>query len=208
MRGVGRVIRERRRELGVTQEQLERASGVSQTHISQIERGHTSRPEMGTLAAIADALSMPARDLLVAAGWIVVEQDAGECVAVAVQGTLPGDGGDGGQLMTIHALPAMLAGATAPFALVVATDDLRPWCIERGAYLIVDGDPARLPADGDLVVVRPAGGGATLARWVVTPSGVRLVDASGVTLGVGSEARLSLVGVYVYHLPPLPLATR
>jgi len=52
---VGRRVKQARRELGMTLKQVATASGMSPTHISEIERGKTS-PTVGALRKIAGAL--------------------------------------------------------------------------------------------------------------------------------------------------------
>lgn len=53
---MGIQIKERREELGMTQEELSRKSGVSRQTISAIETGKYGNILVGTLAAIALAL--------------------------------------------------------------------------------------------------------------------------------------------------------
>jgi transcriptional regulator with XRE-family HTH domain len=52
---IGRRIRTVRRERGLTLRQVASAAGLSATHISEIERGHTT-PTVGALLRIAQAL--------------------------------------------------------------------------------------------------------------------------------------------------------
>jgi transcriptional regulator with XRE-family HTH domain len=59
-----------RTSLGLTQEQLAAAIGVSQPRIAEIERGDAN-PRLGTLAKLARALGVPVADLL-------AERSAGE----------------------------------------------------------------------------------------------------------------------------------
>jgi transcriptional regulator with XRE-family HTH domain len=61
---MGRLIRDRRR--GLTQEQLEELSGVSQGMISRLERGEIQRPNLDFVRAIARAVEAPYDDFLVA----------------------------------------------------------------------------------------------------------------------------------------------
>lgn len=56
---VGRRVKTARRELGMTLKEVAEASGMSPTHISEIERGKTS-PTVGALKKIAGALSREA----------------------------------------------------------------------------------------------------------------------------------------------------
>ena len=53
---MGIMIRERREELGMTQEELANKSGVSRQTISSLESGKSENVLTGTLAAIANAL--------------------------------------------------------------------------------------------------------------------------------------------------------
>lgn len=52
------TLREARRRRGLTQEQLEQASGVQQSVISRIERGDTFDPSWGTVTKLEDALGV------------------------------------------------------------------------------------------------------------------------------------------------------
>lgn len=57
------TLREARRRIGLTQEQLEAKSGVSQTVISKIERGEVMDPASSTLLALSAALGLDPRVL-------------------------------------------------------------------------------------------------------------------------------------------------
>jgi transcriptional regulator with XRE-family HTH domain len=59
---MGRVIRDKRR--GMTQEQIEELSGVSQGMISRLERGEIQRPNLEFVRAIAKAIDAPYEDLI------------------------------------------------------------------------------------------------------------------------------------------------
>jgi len=58
MESVGERIRKRRKELGLTQEDLEHLSGVSTETISKAERGEQDIKNIETLARIAMALDV------------------------------------------------------------------------------------------------------------------------------------------------------
>lgn len=60
---LGAKVREARQQAQMTQELLAQGSGVGVQHIQRIERG-AANPTLATLFAIADALSVTARDLL------------------------------------------------------------------------------------------------------------------------------------------------
>ena len=69
---LGALIRERRRDLGLTQEQLaERiGEGVRQSDISRLERDQMSLPRRDRLQQIAASLDLSIGDLLVLTGWM------------------------------------------------------------------------------------------------------------------------------------------
>lgn len=54
-----------REEAGFTLLQLEEVSGVSYTQISRIETGASRSPRTGTLKALADALGLTIKDLVI-----------------------------------------------------------------------------------------------------------------------------------------------
>jgi len=71
---VGEVIRARRRDLGITQEELAirvRSYGIEirQSDISRLEQGRVNLPRFARLQCIAEALSMPVGEFLARAGW-------------------------------------------------------------------------------------------------------------------------------------------
>jgi transcriptional regulator with XRE-family HTH domain len=68
---LGEYIRERRHQLGLSQEQLaERVGGTySQGDISRLERGHIELPHLETLIKLASVLEVPVGNLLIAGGW-------------------------------------------------------------------------------------------------------------------------------------------
>ena len=59
----GKVVRERRKQLGISQEALSFRSGVHRTFISEIERGLKS-PTLHTVFALAEALQIQASELI------------------------------------------------------------------------------------------------------------------------------------------------
>ena len=61
--GLGRVLAEKRREMGLSQEGLGFECGLHRTYISQIERGLKS-PTVRVLFALASALKTKPSDLL------------------------------------------------------------------------------------------------------------------------------------------------
>ena len=77
-RSLGKAIHERRIELGLTQEALaERiGDGVRQSDVSRLERNLIQLPRPQRLRASARALDMEAGELLSAAGWEGLAQEA------------------------------------------------------------------------------------------------------------------------------------
>ena len=69
---LGQALRERREELGLTQEALAQASGLATKRVWQIER-QGANPTYATLLSIAAALHMPAELLMLRAR--VIEDD-------------------------------------------------------------------------------------------------------------------------------------
>ncbi len=59
---LGKAIRQLRQEREMTQEALAHAAGVTVSHLSTIERGH-SNPTWGTVTGIAKALKTSIGDL-------------------------------------------------------------------------------------------------------------------------------------------------
>jgi transcriptional regulator with XRE-family HTH domain len=59
---LGKAIRQLRTERGMTQEALAHAAGVTVSHLSTIERGH-SNPTWATVKGIASAFDLPLREV-------------------------------------------------------------------------------------------------------------------------------------------------
>lgn len=64
---LGELIRFRRKELKLTQEELGNLAGLNRLTISEYERGRVSYPRFETLELLADALGVPASDLVAVA---------------------------------------------------------------------------------------------------------------------------------------------
>jgi len=61
---VGENIKLKRKELGITRNQLVESSGVSTAQISRIERGEQNNPNLETLVAISTALKSSLDELV------------------------------------------------------------------------------------------------------------------------------------------------
>jgi transcriptional regulator with XRE-family HTH domain len=68
---LGNFVRERRQDLGLTQNQLAERVGytVRQAEISRLERGRIALPHRDRLNHLAGALDVPISTLLIASGW-------------------------------------------------------------------------------------------------------------------------------------------
>jgi transcriptional regulator with XRE-family HTH domain len=71
---MGSYIRGRRLAMGMTQEELADAAGVTQASISDLERGRTARSDAGIRRRLAATLGVTHLDLLVAAGELTAEE--------------------------------------------------------------------------------------------------------------------------------------
>lgn len=89
---LGAMIRRRRHELGLTQEELEELSGVAQHYQSQIELGK-ARPGDDILRALADGLQVPfSRLVLARSGAEPVEEGDEHEVTIYRRTAMRGDG--------------------------------------------------------------------------------------------------------------------
>jgi XRE family transcriptional regulator of biofilm formation len=58
------VLRKRREELGLTQEQVAKAAKVTRNYITMLERGARKSPSLPVLKRLARALGVPVVELL------------------------------------------------------------------------------------------------------------------------------------------------
>jgi transcriptional regulator with XRE-family HTH domain len=61
---IGEAIRQRRGELGITQEDLATAAEVAPTSVVRLENGEIRRPRVGTIQRLSEALDMDPQELL------------------------------------------------------------------------------------------------------------------------------------------------
>ncbi|MBL1119781.1 helix-turn-helix transcriptional regulator [Streptomyces sp. 110] len=61
-RGFGAVLQRLRNQAGITQEELERRSGVGVRTIRGLETGERTNPRMATVQRLADALALRAEE--------------------------------------------------------------------------------------------------------------------------------------------------
>jgi transcriptional regulator with XRE-family HTH domain len=83
LKGLGGLVRRRRRELGLTQTQLGKRTGWVQERISLLESGKYGTPSLPALATIADALETTLVEVLQAAGF---QGLAHEAASISVEG--------------------------------------------------------------------------------------------------------------------------
>src|SRR5919204_1594139 len=77
-------LKELRRALGWTQQDLSRASGLSRSYISRLEMGDIALPSSDRLRALSSALGTAPDDLLQAAGFLDNPPDKNELPDVKV----------------------------------------------------------------------------------------------------------------------------
>lgn len=73
MEKFGIYLHKLRKQKGLTLKQVERAARVSNAYISQVERGIRNPPHPDILNRLAITYGVPARELLIAAGYIKEE---------------------------------------------------------------------------------------------------------------------------------------
>ena len=61
---LGKMLKQRREEQGLTQAALAHKVGVSQTYIAKLESGARTSPSLATLRKLAKALGVPVVELL------------------------------------------------------------------------------------------------------------------------------------------------
>lgn len=85
-RTLGAIVESRRRELGLSQEDLaERiGDGITQSQLSRLERGGVKLPRRERMERIAAALDLPLGELLARSGWAEAETHIRTAPATAV----------------------------------------------------------------------------------------------------------------------------
>jgi transcriptional regulator with XRE-family HTH domain len=137
---LGNFVRERRQDLGLTQEQLAERVGytVRQAEISRLERGRIALPRRDRLNHLAAALEVPISELLVASGWFepqhvvsmesvpIDHQDDLRAVLAELQGELAAIQDLEQQVQTrtrqLHDALRRLGSALEPAAITLAAD--------------------------------------------------------------------------------------
>lgn len=82
MSGLGRLVRERRQALGLTQSELALKTGLRQTYISQVEQGEIAIPRDYNLDALGAALGLTRPDFYRAAGMLESPEERPDLPAI------------------------------------------------------------------------------------------------------------------------------
>jgi transcriptional regulator with XRE-family HTH domain len=117
---LGTFIRERRQELGLTQEQLAERIGdtVRQAEVSRLEHNRIVLPRRDRLSALAAALEVSLGELLVRTGWM---QESDAQVLTVLEPPCPKDGIVDLERLTATDAVALVEALAATEAKVAAT---------------------------------------------------------------------------------------
>lgn len=193
---VGQLIKRRRLELDLTQEDLEERTGFDQSYISQVERGATKRPGRDRLRTFADALDMDVNELLIVADHAPELPhdprkgvEAGEDTIMTTRARVPADASRWAQMLEeyegrdVRVPSDWITSAAHPlFAVDVSGDCLESLLIADGDAVICEAYEGQSIEDGKVVLVR-VDGGCTLKRWYRRDADrVELRDGNGVVV--------------------------
>ncbi len=174
---VGRLLRDRRMSLGLTQEQVEELSGVPQNTQSKIEAGLTLHPRMETLLRLGAVLDLSTNDFYRAMGWVVEEVTTGEEVSLPDYGPVPADSvrwvamQDRGE--TVEVPKSWISAARSPLFVVHASGN----CLaQRGIH---DGDVVVLESRDD---ERPVSSGAIVLARVGSEYSLKVLERIGLRI--------------------------
>lgn len=207
---LGAFIRNRRQQLGLTQEMVEELSGVSQHYQSQIERGKVDRPGDAFLEALAQALELDMADIRRAQGWVVEgDEDAAE---VRFAGIMPADSVRWCETQereeSVRVWTGFL-GSHAPkncFVVTASGDCLLARGINDGRQVLLRELAAgEWPRDGAIVAVR-IDDEFSLKVWSRSGDEITLSDGDGRVVFRGAAENtenLVVLGVYLNSWDPI-----
>jgi len=148
---LGRRIRKLRMDLRLTLKQVEMASGLSATHLSEIERGRTS-PTIGALVRIARALRKDA------SYFIESEERADIAHVRGSVGTFALPGGAGAEILTpgipgsrVFAYRVRLDGSTRRITLAPSEGEQAIYFVKSGTVATRFGEVEHVLDPGDAV---------------------------------------------------------
>ncbi|MGH9107446.1 MAG: helix-turn-helix domain-containing protein [Acidimicrobiales bacterium] len=146
---IGRRLRARRRELGLTLAETAERARLSVSYVSAVEKG-TNLPSLQSLVKIADALQTTIPAVLVAEGTNRVRR-----------GRLPGPGGGAADLghreLQLKAIAVRsVPGEQSPLELPTKDHDVFCYCLEGEVEVVFDGHEPVTVGAGDALDVRSA----------------------------------------------------
>lgn len=193
---VGQVIRQRRKSLGMTQEDLAEAIGKDQNYVSFVETGRIKNPSRPVIRLFAAALDMDVNELLKLADHAPELPhdprkgvEAGEDTIMTTRARVPADASRWAQMLEeyegrdVRVPSDWITSAAHPlFAVDVSGDCLESLLIADGDAVICEAYEGQSIEDGKVVLVR-VDGGCTLKRWYRRDADrVELRDGYGVVV--------------------------
>ena len=199
---VGQVIKRRRLELDLTQEDLEERTGFTQSYISQVERGETRQPSRERLRMFADALDLDYNDVLIIADYAPEFAGdprkgvmSGEERTYRTKARVPADAARWAVMLgeyegrDVQVPISWITSAAYPlFAVDVSGNCLESLQIADGDIVILEEYHGQPITDGKVVLVQ-VDGGFTLKRWFQRDGGhAELRDGSDAVVHELSES--------------------
>jgi SOS-response transcriptional repressor LexA len=179
--GLGGRVRLLRKRLGITQDELAAAAGLTRPHVSDIERGRIAALRGPTLDALAGALGVSAAFLAFgvkdpAEKLTEIQEPAplypfdafdyySDTAAVPIEAEVacgePMDYTVKGESVLV---PKSLLPSEGEFLLRARGDSMIEFGIRDGDYLVVERRKGGVAADGEIVIAW-LNGGITMKRW-------------------------------------------
>ena len=207
---VGRIIKRKRLELDLTQEDLEERTGFTQSYISQVERGETRQPSRQRLRSFADALDLDYNELLIVADY--APEYAGDPRKGVVPGAdetlrtkarVPADAARWALMLEeyegrdVQVPSSWFTSAAHPlFAVDVSGNCLAALMIADGDAVICEEYAGQPIPDGKVVLVQ-VDGEYTLKQWYqVNADRIELRNGDGVVVrALSSQDTFEVIGV-------------
>lgn len=204
---VGQVIKRRRLELDLRQEDIAERTGFEQPYISQVERGKIRRPDKSILFAFANALSMNPDELYVVADYAPTNGEGvtltPDTIPVRDWGRVPADAvrwAESVQRGVFLDVPLRFArghSADTLFVLHASGNCLASRGIADGSVVVCEQANGREPRNGKIVAVR-IGDDRSLKIWQREGDQVRLYDGDGNVAATLTPADdIEVVGIFL-----------